>query len=150
MSGSAYDVIHEDRLDYTPDPRSVRLARRRVARLLTEWGHPRLAAEAALLVSELGGNAVRHGRLEGRFFGVRVALTRVVARIEVSDPRGDRRVRAVAAGPEDTAGRGLLLVGLVADRWGVAGGTVGKTVWCELDLTEPVSDGSGRRAAPDR
>lgn len=31
-------------------------------------------------------------------------------------------------------GRGLLIVGAVADRWGVRELTVGKSVWCELDV----------------
>ncbi|WP_317987169.1 hypothetical protein [Streptomyces kanamyceticus] len=34
-------VLREDRLDYTPQARSVGLARRRAARLVTEWGAPR-------------------------------------------------------------------------------------------------------------
>ncbi|WP_346656976.1 hypothetical protein [Streptomyces sp. F001] len=61
-------VLHQDRLDYTPLPKSVTLARRRAHRLLTKWGHPELALDAALLVYELGGNAVLHGCLRGRLF----------------------------------------------------------------------------------
>ncbi|WP_371659810.1 hypothetical protein [Streptomyces sp. NBC_00280] len=35
-------------------------------------------------------------------------------------------------------GRGLLIVGAVADRWGVTELTVGKLVWCELDVVRGV------------
>lgn len=64
----------EDCLDYTPNARSVSLARRRTARLVADWGHPELAGDAALLASELATNALRHGCLRGRLFRVRVVL----------------------------------------------------------------------------
>ncbi|MFF3375109.1 hypothetical protein ACFYXF_19430 [Streptomyces sp. NPDC002680] len=36
--------------------------------------------------------------------------------------------------PEQLIGRGLLIVGALSDRWGVTELTVGKLVWCELDV----------------
>lgn len=126
--------LHYDRLDYTPFPKSVTLARRRAHRLLTEWGHPELAADTALLVSELGGNAVLHGSLRDRLFRVELALTDRVVRISVSDPKGELRPSLREATTDDMFGRGLLIVGHVADRWGVCELTVGKSVWCELDV----------------
>jgi len=84
-------VIHEDDLRYTPLPKSVSLARRRAARLVTEWGHPGLAGDVAVLVSELATNALLHGGLGERLFRVRVALSDRTCRVEVSDPRGGRR-----------------------------------------------------------
>ncbi|MEV8395126.1 MULTISPECIES: hypothetical protein [unclassified Streptomyces] len=50
-------VLQEDRLSYTPTAGSVSLARRRAARLVTQWGHPELAWSTALVVSELATNA---------------------------------------------------------------------------------------------
>ncbi|WP_323186716.1 ATP-binding protein [Streptomyces sp. NBC_00878] len=126
--------LRHDRLDYTPLPKSVTLARRRAHRLLTEWGHPELAADTALLVSELGGNAVLHGCLRDRLFRVELTLTESVVRISVSDPKGELRPHLREATTDDMFGRGLLIVGQVADRWGVHGLTVGKSVWCELDV----------------
>jgi anti-sigma regulatory factor (Ser/Thr protein kinase) len=127
-------TLRYDRLDYTPLPKSVTLASRRAHRLLTEWGHPELAADTALLVSELGGNAVLHGCLRDRLFRVELTLTERVVRISVSDPKGELRPSLREASADDMFGRGLLIVGQVADRWGVCRLTGGKSVWCELDV----------------
>ncbi|MFI1409295.1 ATP-binding protein [Streptomyces sp. NPDC020707] len=127
-------ALQYDCLDYTPLPRSVTLARRRAHRLLADWGHPELAPDAALLVSELGSNAVLHGSLRERLFRVELTLTEQVVRIAVSDPKGELRPNLREATADDMFGRGLLIVGQVADRWGVHTLTVGKSVWCELDL----------------
>ncbi|WP_393059205.1 ATP-binding protein [Streptomyces sp. LN549] len=125
---------HEDRLDYTPTARSVTLARRRAARLVTEWGHPHHAGEAALLVSELATNALLHGSMRGRLFRVHLTLTPTTLRIEVSDPRGERLPGLREAGADDCYGRGLLIVAQLADHWGVEPRTVGKTVFAELTV----------------
>ncbi|MGW2474866.1 ATP-binding protein [Streptomyces sp. NPDC001665] len=126
--------LHEDRLDYTPTARSVTLARRRAARLVREWGHPHRAAEVALLVSELATNALIHGSLRGRLFRVHLTVTGGAIRIEVSDPRGERLPGLREADPDECYGRGLVLVEVLADRWGVEPHTVGKTVFAELAL----------------
>ncbi|WP_239134617.1 ATP-binding protein [Streptomyces sp. SID12488] len=128
------DPLRYDRLDYTPLPKSVTLARHRAHRLLTHWGHPELAPDTALLVSELGGNAVLHGCLRDRLFRVELALTDRAVRVGVSDPRGELLPRQRKATPDEMFGRGLLIVDAVADRWGVTELTVGKLVWCELDV----------------
>lgn len=127
-------VLHHDRLDYTPLPKSVTLARRRVHRLLTDWGHPELAADAALLVSELSGNAVLHGCMRDRLFRVELTLTDHHVRIAVTDPKGEVLPRLRVAAEDEMFGRGLLIVREIADRWGVIELTVGKSVWCELDV----------------
>ncbi|GAA4670698.1 ATP-binding protein [Streptomyces chumphonensis] len=128
-------VKQEDRLDYTPYPGSVQLARRRAARLAAEWGFVDLAGDVALIVSELAGNALLHGCMPGRYFRVRLVLTATVLRVEVTDPRGERRPRRREAADDEMFGRGLLIVEALAARWGVTPRTVGKTVWAELDLT---------------
>lgn len=119
-------------------PRGARLARRLVVRRLEEWGCPPASdasCTVALLVAELASNAVRHGRVPGRDFRLRLALetpTRTI-RIEVSDAREDR-LPAVPSTltADDESGRGLLLVDLLATRWGTTPRMpVGKTVWAE-------------------
>ncbi|WP_063794120.1 ATP-binding protein [Streptomyces graminilatus] len=137
--------LRYDRLDYTPFPKSVTLARRRSHRLLTDWGRPELADDTALLVSELGGNAVLHGCLRDRFFRVELALGERAVRVSVSDPRGELLPSPRQAAPDEMFGRGLLIVGAVADRWGVTELTVGKLVWCELDVVRGVGRVANQR-----
>ncbi|MFH8441053.1 ATP-binding protein [Streptomyces sp. NPDC018026] len=127
--------LREDLLDYTPTQRSVPLARRRAARLVSEWGQPGIAGDAALVVSELMTNALLHGSLRGRLIRVHVTLGHRILRVEVSDPRGERlpRPRPLSEAGEQF-GRGLLLVGALATRWGWEPRSVGKTVYAEWDL----------------
>ncbi|MEU3369548.1 ATP-binding protein [Streptomyces sp. NPDC006660] len=137
---------YEDCLDYTPDARSVSLARRRTAALVVAWGHPELAGDAALLVSELATNALLHGCLCDRLFRVRLTLGATALRIEVTDPRGESAPRPRAAADDEQFGRGLLLVGALADRWGIEPRAVGKTVYAELALGRAEAAGAARYA----
>ncbi|MFH0242759.1 ATP-binding protein [Streptomyces sp. HK10] len=127
-------VLKEDRLDYTPFPSSVSLARRRTARLVGEWGYPGVAGDASLIVSELAGNALLHGRVLGRPFRVHLMLTASVLRIEVSDACGERRPEPRTPADDEQFGRGLLIVDALVARWGANPRTVGETVWAEIDL----------------
>ncbi|WP_432253226.1 ATP-binding protein [Streptomyces sp. HNM1019] len=134
-------VINEGRLDYVPTPISVTRARQHAARFVADWGHPGLADDTALIVSELATNAVRHGRVPGRLFRVELTLTKTRLRIAVSDPRGERLPRPRRPSPRDKHGRGLLIVRALADRWGVRERTVGKEIWAELDAQTSRSQG---------
>ncbi len=123
-------------------PRGARLARRLAAHQLAAWGHPYDSDAnhtAQQLVAELAANAVTHGRVPGRDFELRlILLTEQTLRIEVSDARGDRRLRFVAD-PDAEGGRGLLLVAILALTWGVADRDVGKTVWAEVALKDALT-----------
>nr|WP_244419850.1 ATP-binding protein [Streptomyces hygroscopicus] len=114
--------------------RGARLARLLAAEQLRSWELP--LDPARLIVAELAANAVLHGRVPGRSFRLVLAVTRpATLRIEVTDTRGDRLpVRAPdVGGALAESGRGLLLVGELADRWGVEEGPVPcKTVWAEV------------------
>ncbi|MFG3403988.1 ATP-binding protein [Streptomyces sp. NPDC048142] len=125
-------VLREDRVDYTPTAHSVVLSRHRAARLVLQWGHPALAGDAALLVSELATNALLHGAIRGRLFRVHLTLTASALRIAVSDPRGEHLPGPREPEADDCYGRGLLIVAQLADDWGVEPRTVGKTVFAEL------------------
>jgi anti-sigma regulatory factor (Ser/Thr protein kinase) len=128
-------LLQEDRLDYTPVARSVPLARTRAARLVAEWGHPALAGDTALVVSELMTNALLHGSIRGRLIRVRLTATATALRVEVSDPRAERVPCPREVTDEDQFGRGLLLVGALAEQRGVGPRDgVGKTVWAEWGL----------------
>ncbi|MFE5090876.1 ATP-binding protein [Streptomyces sp. NPDC056638] len=147
-------VLREDRLDFTPTARSVSLSRRRTARLVREWGHPGLAGDAALLVSELATNALLHGAIRGRLFRVHLTLSAATLRIAVSNPRGERLPGLREAGDDECYGRGLVIVARIADRWGVEPRTIGKTVFAELALRQgpdmPMGPHEVVRAGPSR
>ncbi|MER7688709.1 ATP-binding protein [Streptomyces sp. NPDC097610] len=108
----------------------VRQMRRIGGAQLRLWGLDSLIEDVALILSELVTNAIQHGT--GPAVDVRLAFLESVVRIEVrSGPAGGVRVRA--ADPLAENGRGLYLVGALADKWGVdeAG-----WIWCTLAVTE--------------
>jgi len=114
---------------FAGDAGQVRAARRFLAGLLD--GCP-AAADALLCVSELATNAVLHsrsGRPGGRFT-VRAAVRAESVRVEVTDeggPWGHER------DGDGQSGRGLVIVGELAGRWGRDEGGAGRTVWFEID-----------------
>ncbi|MFE5186916.1 ATP-binding protein [Streptomyces sp. NPDC056628] len=111
---------------------AVRAARAAVRGRLLAWGLGSLADVAALLVSELVTNSLRHatGPIGVRL--VRPSGDGGVLLVEVSDPLPDPP-RARSADAEDESGRGLQLVARASRRWGTRPGRgSGKTVWFEL------------------
>jgi len=125
---------------FSSTPRGARLARRLAAQWLDERGLPHgdtAHDELVLITAELAANAVRHGRVAGRDFRLRLAAGEGTVRVEVTDVRGERTpVPARDAYGEAESGRGLLLVERLAARWGWAprGDGPGKTVWAEYRL----------------
>lgn len=131
-------------MQFTSSPRGARLARRLAVKRMEVWGHPAesdLSCSVALLVGELTANAISHGRVPGRDFRLSLGHTPRTGssaggvRIEVSDASPEPPpVRPVVHGPDDESGRGLLLVDVLAVRWGTAPRhPVGKTVWAEVE-----------------
>ncbi|MGW4567807.1 ATP-binding protein [Streptomyces sp. NPDC004561] len=116
---------------FSADPGAVRTARTAVRGQLHGWGLDSVADLAALLVSELVTNSLRHatGPIGVRL--VRPARLDGTLRVEVSDPLPDPPRERVAR-PEDESGRGLQLVAGSSRRWGTRPGVNGKTVWFEL------------------
>ena len=114
---------------FAGDAGQVRAARRFVAGVL--GGCP-ATGDALLCVSELATNAVLHsrsGRPGGRFT-VRAMRQAGSVRVEVTDeggPWGHER------DGDGQSGRGLLIVGELASRWGRDDGGAGRTVWFEID-----------------
>lgn len=116
---------------FPADPGAVRSARAAVRDQLRGWDLDCLADLAALLVSELVTNSLRHATGP---IGVRLVRPDAVGgtlRVEVSDPLPDPPRERVAR-PEDEGGRGLQLLAGSARRWGTRPGARGKTVWFEL------------------
>lgn len=120
--------------------RGARLARRLAVQQLDAWGVPygsRASDAVALVVAELAANAVFHGRVPGRDFGLRLIREpeRALIRIEVADTHPHRPSPDSPAPSTDDAddGRGLVLVAATAVRWGVSERQgPGKTVWAEV------------------
>ncbi len=94
------------RSTYTPTARSVSLSRHRAARLVLQWGHPLMAGDVALVVSELATNSVMHGAVRGRLFRVHLTLTEFVLRVAVSDPRGSGCPGSAGPGTTSASGAG--------------------------------------------
>ncbi len=120
------------------DPRAAGQAREHVRAQLAEWHLEDLVMTTELLVSELVGNAVRHGRGP-----LRLRLLRSRSLIcEVCDgsPTTPRIRRAADT---DEGGRGLQLVAALADRWGARYLEGGKCIWTEQRRTADTGTATG-------
>ncbi|GAB7032767.1 ATP-binding protein [Streptomyces sp. NPDC021749] len=121
--------------------RGARLARLLATEQLRSWELP--LEVAAQVVAELATNAVLHGRVPGRDFRLALAVHGPTLRIEVIDARGERLPAPSERPGDGESGHGLLLVGALADRWGVLPGPApGKTVWAEIALSTARSNRS--------
>ncbi|MEV7685428.1 ATP-binding protein [Streptomyces bungoensis] len=138
-------------------PRGARLARQLALAQLADWGVPHgteVAEAVAVIVAELAANAVTHGHVPGRDFELRLSLVTGSVRVEVTDTRPERRPPGPRDVPEPAplaeAGRGLLLVTALADRWEVIDrDPPAKTVRAEVDVPGRLTRGrAGRRARP--
>ena len=114
---------------YPAEPHSVGVARTAVKENCHRWGYGGLCDDAALIVSELVCNAVRHA---GTDIGLTLTARREGLRMEVSDG-STQPIRPRIATPADQDGRGLALVDALASHHGVRSSPGGKTVWAELD-----------------
>ncbi|MFF6959923.1 SpoIIE family protein phosphatase [Streptomyces sp. NPDC008317] len=112
--------------EYPALPESVPAARAAVMARLEEWGLSDHAFATELVVSELLTNAVTHARGP-----VSLRLIRDAGLIcEVSDG-SDTSPHMRHAQLLDEGGRGLYLIGQLADRWGTRYSEDGKTIWVE-------------------
>lgn len=121
------------RLDLPLLARSCPSARRTAAHLLRTWQVPdgSRVQDALLVVSELVGNAVRHG---GERVVLELDLEGTVLVVGVrDDAEGLPRQRAVDDQAE--GGRGLDIVAALSEEWGTDEISAGaKRVWARLDL----------------
>ncbi|MFF2994895.1 ATP-binding protein [Streptomyces sp. NPDC057950] len=105
---------------------------RRIVRLRLElWGLQEATDTAQLCVSELVSNVITHvGRGTPTTLAVSMNGTRL--RIEVHDPDTRALPTLLDASDDSEGGRGMALVGAMADRWGVQLHADRKVTWCEL------------------
>ena len=135
----------ELRVRLAADAVSVPGARRFVRDGLADWGRRSLIDDAALCVTEMAANAALHSG--SRFMDVVVLDLTAAVRVAVEDEDGQVPLEAVrppvAAAQGDpigglpldlqpTTGRGLAIVSMIAESWGVQEMAHGRRVWAEL------------------
>lgn len=124
-------LLHVREAFYRRERRSIPLARQFVRETLIDWACGVPVDDVLLCVSELATNALVHGVPPGRGFRVHLSWGNVL-RIEVHDSGGGEVQEEVDPVPYAEYGRGLMLVGVLADVWGVGERSPGKAVWCEF------------------
>ncbi|MCX4963510.1 SpoIIE family protein phosphatase [Streptomyces sp. NBC_00654] len=130
------------------EPERVAVARQQLRELLHDWADPDQVDSAVLMLSEMATNVLVH--TDGDALMV----------AEAAGERGERRLRVEVADASDelphkrrpgemaSSGRGLVLMELLADSWGVDPRGEGKSIWFEL--YEPAGPGKDAKAqAPD-
>ncbi len=114
------------------EPERISVGRQLVRELLHDWSDAEQVDSAVLMVSEMATNVLVH--TDGDALMV----------AEVSGERGERRLRVEVADASDelphkrrpgemaSSGRGLVLMEMLADAWGVDPRGEGKSIWFEL------------------
>ncbi|MFI8499200.1 SpoIIE family protein phosphatase [Streptomyces sp. NPDC085524] len=114
------------------EPERIAGARQQIRELLHDWADGEQVDSAVLMVSEMVTNVLMHTD------GDALLVAEAVGEL------GDRRLRVEVADPSDelphkrhpgemaSSGRGVLLMEMLADSWGVDPRGEGKTIWFEL------------------
>ncbi|MEU9264856.1 SpoIIE family protein phosphatase [Streptomyces sp. NPDC048251] len=117
------------------DPEALSEARHMIRAAVRTWGARDRSDEIELVADELITNALMHTE------GAAIVTLRVLTgaehrlRVEVEDS-SSALPRRREAGESGVSGRGLLLVDLLTDAWGVEARGGGKCVWCEFVVAE--------------
>ncbi|MEU4264776.1 ATP-binding SpoIIE family protein phosphatase [Streptomyces argenteolus] len=125
------------------EPERVAASRQQLRELLHDWADGEQVDAAVLMVSEMATNVLVHTDGDALLVA------------EVSGERGERRLRVVVGDSSDelphkrcpgemaSSGRGLVLMEMLADAWGVDPQGEGKSIWFELyESSEPAAVGS--------
>jgi DcmR-like sensory protein/histidine kinase-like protein len=130
LASSADTQEREFSAEFAPELKAPGEARRLLIGELRRWGHEEaLVQDAALVLTELASNAVRHARTS---FSIAVRAEGSTLRIAVRDtrPLAAPVLHGELASPLATHGLGL--IDTLAVDWGVDGTTDGKVVWAQL------------------
>ncbi|MFJ4690406.1 SpoIIE family protein phosphatase [Streptomyces sp. NPDC088766] len=117
------------------DAEALTHARHMIRAAVRSWGARHRSDDVELAADELITNALMHTE------GAAVVTLRLLTgadrrlRVEVEDS-SSALPRRREAGDSGVSGRGLLLVDLLSDGWGVEARGGGKCVWCEFDVPE--------------
>ncbi|MFI6933712.1 SpoIIE family protein phosphatase [Streptomyces sp. NPDC050287] len=117
------------------EPERVAVARQQLRELLHDWRSPDQVDSAVLLLSEMLTNVLVHTDADALLLAeVRGGLTGPGGRrmrVEVTDTSDDLPHRR-RPGELASSGRGLMLIEMLADVWGVDPRGEGKSIWFEL------------------
>ncbi|MFR9798120.1 SpoIIE family protein phosphatase [Streptomyces sp. MS06] len=134
------------------EPECVSVGRRHLRALLHDWPCPDQVDSAELLVSEMLTNVLVHTDSDALLVAEIVGDPGArMMRVEVGDA-GDDLPHKRRPGELASSGRGLVLIELLADSWGVAPRGEGKSIWFELrepSAAEPASPQDARAADPE-
>ena len=125
-------------------PASAAVARRSLTSELTAAGIAgTVVGDAALVISELVGNAVLHAHpLPGGALRVEWSLQRDTVEIAVTDGGSSEVPVAIHPDAASTGGRGLSIVEALCRTWGTRRAGRGKVVWARIPL--PPGGGTAR------
>jgi anti-sigma regulatory factor (Ser/Thr protein kinase) len=126
----------EVRIPLPEDTSSAARTRAAVREALSGWGLSELEPVASLVATELVTNAVIHS--DSGPTQLLLSLDNTRLRIEVSDGDSTRLPRRLHREVTAEGGRGLALVDALSSAWGTMRPRIGdgKTVWCELVLSQ--------------
>ncbi|RAO44635.1 hypothetical protein GAR06_03958 [Micromonospora saelicesensis] len=129
LAGTTSTLRMRARLE--PVAGACRRARELVTDACARWNLPDASGPAALVLSELVGNVVRHA---GTPMQVTVTLRRPYLHLAVVDG-SSAQARAAGTDLHAEGGRGLMLVRELTQRWGSVPAGQGKAVWAMLPAT---------------
>ncbi|MEU0630565.1 SpoIIE family protein phosphatase [Streptomyces sp. NPDC005989] len=121
------------------EPERVAAARQQMRDLLHDWADPEQVDAAVLMISEMATNVLVHTD------GDALMLAQATGehgerrlRVEVSDG-SDELPHKRRPGEMASSGRGLVLMEMLADAWGVDPQGAGKSIWFELYESGPAN-----------
>ncbi|WP_030193148.1 SpoIIE family protein phosphatase [Streptomyces sp. NRRL S-87] len=123
------------------EPERIAGARRQVRELLHDWADPEQVDAAELMVSEMVTNVLLHTDGDAMLLAEAVGeLGRRRLRVEVADG-SDELPHMRHPNEMSSSGRGVLLMEMLADDWGVDPRGEGKSIWFALhERSEPQPD----------
>ncbi|GAA0348764.1 ATP-binding protein [Actinoallomurus spadix] len=124
-------------------PSSVSDVRKRLcAELCASGVYEEVADDAAVIISELISNALRHARpLPSGDIRVSWAYEGELIQLAVSDGGSMTEPRRTRAALSSLGGRGLSIVEALSEKWGVSHESETTTVWARIRATQPSSNG---------
>ncbi|MGH3459526.1 ATP-binding protein [Aeromicrobium sp.] len=142
MTSEPRGVHPELRVRLAAEASSVPGARRFVIDGLLDWGRERLVDDAALCVTEMAANSALHSG--SPYMHVGLSDLEPAVRLSVEDAGGLVPLPAVAPPPAPrsgdlppiealgTTGRGLAIVSVLAEGWGIEERVDGRRIWADL------------------